>query len=86
MPFQRKERPAQRQRQTRVRRNPLLELKIDYIDYKNIRLLSRFINEQGKILPRRITGLTAGQQRMLTTAIKRARHLAYVPYVGDAVR
>ena len=59
---------------------------IEYIDYKDTELLLRFINEQGKILPRRITGITAKQQRQLTRAIKRARHLALIPFVSDTVR
>ena len=59
---------------------------IEYIDYKDTELLLRFINEQGKILPRRITGVTAKQQRQLTRAIKRARHLALIPFVSDTVR
>lgn len=52
------------------------------IDYKDVDLLRRFITERGKILPRRITGLTAKQQRELTTAIKRARILALVPFIN----
>ena len=48
--------------------------------------LLRFVNEQGKILPRRITGITAKQQRQLTRAIKRARHMALIPFVSDTVR
>ena len=59
---------------------------IEYVDYKDTDLLLRFINEQGKILPRRITGVTAKQQRQLTRAIKRARHLALIPFVSDTVR
>ena len=59
---------------------------IEYIDYKDTDLLLRFVNEQGKILPRRITGITAKQQRQLTRAIKRARHLALIPFVSDTVR
>ncbi len=59
---------------------------IAYIDYKDTDLLLRFVNEQGKILPRRITGITAKQQRQLTRAIKRARHLALIPFVSDTVR
>ena len=58
----------------------------EYIDYKNTDLLLRFLNEQGKILPRRITGTTAKQQRQLSTAIKRARHLALIPFVSDTVK
>jgi small subunit ribosomal protein S18 len=52
------------------------------IDYKDIDLLRKFISEQGKILPRRVTGLTAKQQRQLTRAIKRARILALLPFVN----
>ncbi|MBD0343372.1 MAG: 30S ribosomal protein S18 [Coleofasciculus sp. Co-bin14] len=55
----------------------------DPIDYKDIDLLRKFITERGKILPRRITGLTAKQQRDLTTAIKRARILALLPFVNQ---
>ncbi len=52
------------------------------IDYKDIDLLRKFITERGKILPRRITGLTAKQQRTLTTAIKRARIVALLPFIN----
>lgn len=52
------------------------------IDYKDVELLRKFITERGKILPRRITGLTAKQQRDLTTAVKRARLLALLPFVN----
>jgi len=52
------------------------------IDYKDIDLLRKFISEQGKILPRRVTGLTAKQQRQLTRAIKQARILALLPFVN----
>ena len=54
----------------------------DPIDYKDIELLSNFITERGKILPRRITGLTAKQQRKLTTAVKRARAIALLPFIN----
>ncbi|AFY80879.1 MULTISPECIES: 30S ribosomal protein S18 [Oscillatoriales] len=53
------------------------------IDYKNVELLQKFITERGKILPRRITGLTAKQQRELTQAIKRARIVALLPFVNQ---
>ncbi|EAZ88822.1 30S ribosomal protein S18 [Crocosphaera chwakensis] len=52
------------------------------IDYKDTELLRKFITERGKILPRRITGLTAKQQRALTAAVKRARFLALLPFVN----
>jgi len=54
--------------------------KVDYVDYKDIGRLKRFINERGKILPRRISGNCAKHQRQLTTAIKRARNIALLPY------
>jgi small subunit ribosomal protein S18 len=54
----------------------------EVIDYKDVDLLRKFITERGKILPRRITGLTAKQQRDLTTAIKRARIIALLPFIN----
>ena len=53
------------------------------IDYKDVNKLQRYISERGKILPRRITGNCAKHQRALTVAIKRARHIAIMPYVQD---
>jgi small subunit ribosomal protein S18 len=55
----------------------------DPIDYKDVDLLRKFITERGKILPRRITGLTAKQQRYLTRAIKRARLIALLPFINQ---
>lgn len=57
--------------------------KIDYINYKDVRMLMPFIPERGKIQPRRLSGTCAMHQRKLQTAIKRARQLALVPYVTD---
>jgi small subunit ribosomal protein S18 len=65
----------------RRKRNPLKG--IEYIDYTNTKLLQRFINDQGKILPKRITGVTAKQQRAITRAVKYARHLALLPFVAE---
>ena len=56
---------------------------IKYIDYKDPEFLKKFLNEQGKILPRRITGTCAKHQRALTVAIKRARHVSLMPYTLD---
>jgi small subunit ribosomal protein S18 len=56
---------------------------LDYIDYKDYKTLSSFIKERGKILPRRISGTCAIHQRRLTTAIKRARIIALLPFVSD---
>lgn len=55
----------------------------DFIDYKDIAKLRRFTSERSKILPRRVTGTCAVHQRALTQAIKRARHLALLPYMSD---
>ena len=57
--------------------------KITKIDYKDVAKLRKYISERGKILPRRITGNCAKHQRALTVAIKRARHVALMPYVTD---
>jgi small subunit ribosomal protein S18 len=57
--------------------------KVDYIDYKDGRLLGSYIPERGKILPRRISGTCAPHQRMLATAIKRARNAAILPFTLD---
>lgn len=59
---------------------------IKYIDYKDADFLLQFVNEQGKILPRRITGNSLKYQRRVSTAIKRARHLALMPYVADLLK
>lgn len=56
---------------------------IDYVDYKDVDLLKRFISERGKILPRRVTGTSAKNQRMLTVAIKRARVMGLLPFVSE---
>ena len=58
------------------------EIKLEDIDYKNERMLRRFTTERGKIIPRRISGNCAKHQRMVKMAIKRARYLALLPYVG----
>ena len=57
--------------------------KIDFIDYKNVQLLRRFVSERGKILPRRTTGTSARYQRMLSGAIKRSREIALLPFVAE---
>jgi len=59
---------------------------IKYIDYKDADYLLKFVNDQGKILPRRLTGTSLKYQRKLSVAIKRARHLALMPYVGDLLK
>jgi small subunit ribosomal protein S18 len=56
---------------------------IDHIDFKDVDLLKRFVTERGKILPRRVTGTSAKYQRKLAIAIKRARHMALLPFVKE---
>lgn len=62
------------------------KLGIKYVDYKDPDFLMRFVNEQGKILPRRITGTSIKYQKKVSQAVKRARHLALMPYVGDMLK
>jgi len=59
---------------------------VKYIDYKDVKLLQRYTTEQGKIIPKRITGTASKYQRELSIAIKRARHMALLPYVSDTVK
>lgn len=61
-------------------------LGIKYIDYKDPDFLLKFLNEQGKILPRRITGTSNKYQKKVSQAIKRARHIAILPYVADLMK
>ena len=70
-----------RKKYCRFKRN-----KIKYIDYKDVKLLQRYTSEQGKIIPKRITGTSSKYQRELAIAIKRARHMALLPFVSDTVR
>ena len=71
----------QRERQCRFCANPKME-----IDYKDIETLSRFVSDHGKIRSRRQTGTCAKHQRELARAIKRARHLALLPFTGESLR
>ncbi|SMO64022.1 30S ribosomal protein S18 [Solitalea koreensis] len=59
---------------------------IRYIDYKDANFLLKFVNEQGKVLPRRLTGTSLKFQRKVAQAIKRARHIAVLPYVTDGLK
>lgn len=74
--------PGQKKVQ-RKKANPLKDQKI--IDYLDQKFLQKFTNDQGKILPRRITGISAYQQRQVAKAIKYARHLALIPFVAQDV-
>jgi len=62
------------------------EEKVLFIDYKDEKRLQRFTTEQGKIIPRRTSGTCAKHQRQLVKAIKRARHLALIPYIAEMTR
>jgi small subunit ribosomal protein S18 len=62
------------------------ENNVKYIDYKDVKMLQRYTSEQGKIIPKRITGTAAKYQRELSVAIKRARQMALLPYVGDSFK
>jgi len=64
--------------------DPLAAGKIEFVDYKDLTVLRKFLNESGKILPARITGLSRANQRMVTKAIKRARAIGFLPYSGHA--
>ena len=59
---------------------------IKFIDYKDPKFLIKFINEQGKLLPRRLTGTSAKYQKRVSQAVTRARHLAILPYVADQLK
>ena len=87
MPDKKAERPeGQMRRRPMRRRKKVCVYCVDknaVIDYKDTNKLKRYISERGKILPRRITGNCAKHQRKLTTAIKRARHIALMPYITD---
>jgi len=62
------------------------QAEFQYIDYKDVDTLQRFLNDQGKILPRRVTGTSAKFQRQYSKAVRRARFLALIPYVAENVR
>ncbi len=70
-------------RSRKRKRCPFTQAGIKTIDYKDINTLTKFITERGKILPRRITGVSASHQKLLTVAIKRARHMALLPFVAE---
>ena len=71
-------------RKPKKKPNPLVSAEIEYIDYKDINLLRKFIYDRGKIRARRVTGVTSQQQRQLAKAIKNAREMALLPYTSTA--
>ena len=85
---------AQNQSEIRYLNPPTVEVKkkkycrfkkagINYVDYKDAEFLKKFLNEQGKLMPRRLTGTSQKYQKKVATAVKRARHLAMLPFVTD---
>ena len=85
---------AQNQSEIRYLNPPTVEVKkkkycrfkkagIKYVDYKDAEFLKKFLNEQGKLLPRRLTGTSQKYQKKVATAVRRARHLAMLPFVTD---
>ena len=85
MAFNKSERPegAARSRPGRRRKVCVFCGKDNVIDYKDANKLKKYVSERGKILPRRVTGTCAKHQRAITVAVKRARHMAIMPYVDD---
>lgn len=84
--MERTERPERTGRPQRRGRKKVCSFcvdRIDQIDYKDVAKLRKYISERAKIIPRRVTGTCAEHQRQLTVAIKRARHIALLPYVAD---
>jgi len=78
--------PQRMQRQNRGRRKKVCVFcadNIEHVDYKDVKRLEKCTSERGKILPRRISGTCAKHQRQITLAIKRARHIALMPYISD---
>ncbi len=92
MPYERKDR-FQKRKKTKVQKDKdkffrkkfcrFCQDKVEEIDYKDANRLRKFITEKGKILPSRITGNCAGHQRQVVSAVKRARHIALLPFVGE---
>jgi len=81
--------PPVKEKENKIRKRKtcyFTENKIAHIDYKDDRLLRKFINERGKIVSRKMSGTSSHYQRELATAIKRARHLALLPFVAENMR
>jgi small subunit ribosomal protein S18 len=81
---QRTQTPTRRRRgPDRVRPRKYARINVDAIDYKDLTTLRRFISDRGKVRPRRVTGLSRRHQEQLALAVKRAREIALLPYVGE---
>lgn len=83
MERERTERNDRRNRKSRKKVCAFCMDKIENIDYKDVPRLKRYLSDRAKIIPRRVTGTCARHQRQLTIAVKRARHVAFLPYVGE---
>ena len=83
MERERAERNDRRNRKSRKKVCAFCMDKIENIDYKDVPRLKRYLSDRANIIPRRVTGTCARHQRQLTVAVKRARHLAFLPYVGE---
>ena len=83
MEKERTERNDRRNRKSRKKVCAFCMDKIENIDYKDVPRLKRYLSDRAKIIPRRVTGTCARHQRQLTVAVKRARHVAFLPCVGD---
>lgn len=83
MERERTERNDRRNRKSRKKVCAFCMDKIENIDYKDVPRLKRYLSDRAKIIPRRVTGTCARHQRQLTVAVKRARHLAFLPFVGE---
>jgi small subunit ribosomal protein S18 len=70
-------------RRRKVRKCKLCSMKLEYVDYKDLNLLSDYINERGKIIPKRISGNCSKHQRVISQAILRSRHMMLLPYVNN---
>ena len=78
--------PPRRKKKTFFRRRKFCKFTaehIEYIDYKDVKIMQKYVLESAKIIPRRISGTSARHQRMLSKAIKRARHLALLPFTAE---
>ena len=78
--------PVDRKDQARKKYCRFKKAGIKYVDYKDANFLLKFINDQGKILPRRLTGTSLKYQRKVAQAVKRARHIGILPYVADSLK
>jgi small subunit ribosomal protein S18 len=72
---------AYKRKRKKIKKCRLCEMKLDYVDYKDTRLLSEFLTDKGKIIPKRLTGNCSKHQRMVKVAIKRARQMGLLPYL-----